>query len=280
MSKPRSLNSVHELEGAYRQALYAELDAEFDRLRGERDNEAWDKAAAASDLAAKYEDTTSNIQVLDRSNSPSERTPAQRVLQSTSVPFAPTDVLLNFHPYIVITSGRAYFENPTFQGVYHMFFGDFPQIAKYSNTDNYITNTIKAVPSDSAIFGHITQEDLTITAISATIEIFDSNDDQDYSIRQINLFNATLQLNRNVTVSGGSFVTGSLITNVGATTSSLIPYVQGGESHPFVTFSDRVYTGVSLQSIFAAFGSVLGQTADTSTNSTEQTIVTVNSVSF
>jgi len=161
-----------------------------------------------------------------------------------------------------------------------MFFGDFPQIAKYSNTDNYITNTIKAVPSDSAIFGHITQEDLTITAISATIEIFDSNDDQDYSIRQINLFNATLQLNRNVTVSGGSFVTGSLITNVGATTSSLIPYVQGGESHPFVTFSDRVYTCVSLQSIFAAFGSVLGQTADTSTNSTEQTIVTVNSVSF
>ena len=286
LSKPRSLNSVHELESAYRQALYAELDAEFDRLRGESDAEGWNKAAVASDLAAKYEDTASRIQVMDRGNdSPSEQmqseatTSAQRVLQSTSVPFAPTDVLLNFHPYVVITSGRAYFENPTFQGVYHMFFGDFPQIAKYSNTDNYITNAIKAVPSDSAIFGHINQEDLTITAISATIEIFDSNDDQDYSIRQINLFNATLQLNRNATVSGGSFVTGSLITGVDATTSSLIPYVQGGESHPFVTFSDRVYTGVSLQSIFAAFGSALGQTADSSTNSTEQTVVSVNSVS-
>jgi hypothetical protein len=149
--------------------------------------------------------------------------------------------------------------------------------ATYS--DNYITNSIKAVPSDSAIFGHITQEDLTLTAITASIEIFDSNDNQDYSIRQINLFNATLQLNRNVSVQGGSFVTGSLITNVDDTTSSVIPYVAGGDAHPFVTFSGKVYTGVSLESILSAAGSLTADRSEESSgNTTEQTVVTVNSV--
>lgn len=70
---------------------------------------------------------------------------------------------------------------------------------------------------------------------------------------QINLFNATLQLNRNVTVTGSSFVTGSFITSVGENTSSLIPYVAGGDNHPYVTFEETLFTGVCLSAKFVAF---------------------------
>jgi hypothetical protein len=246
--------SLAELEQTYRKNLYAELDAEFERLARERRNLKKPGAAGAAVGIAPEETTT--------------YTP----------PDSPSDALTNFHPYVVITSGKAYFENPTFEGIYHMFFGDFPEIAQYTYDDSYILNAIVAVPSYSAIFGHITQEDLILTAITASIEIFDSNDNQNYTISQVNLFNSTLQLNRNVTVSGGSFVTGSLITSVGEDTTSLIPYVAGGDSHPFVTFTDALYTGVSLQSVISALGSALDRTGGSS-NSTEQTVVTINSVS-
>lgn len=246
-----AVNSLLRLEKAYRTNLMAELDAEFLRLELEQKSLARDKAAASEG--------------------------GQK--ETTFTPDNPAAALLNFHPYVVITSGRAYFENPTFQGVYHMFFGDFPQIAQYSYNDNYITNSIVAVPSYSAIFGHITQEDLTLTAITASIEIFDSNDKQEYGVRQINLFNATLQLNRNVTVTGSSFVTGSLITSVNANTSSLIPYVDGGDKYPTVTFQETLFTGVSLKSVLSTLGSVFDRNDDNSANTTVQTLVTISSVS-
>lgn len=233
-------SSLQQLEDKYRRNLFAQIDAEFARLTG----------------SPQPLSTTSG----------------------TITPDSPASVLLNFHPYVVITSGKAYFENPTFRGVYHMFFGDFPEIAQYAYNDNYILSSIVAVPSYSAIFGHITQDDLTLTAITASIEIFDSNDNQNYSISQVNLFNATLQLNRNVTVTGGSFVTGSLITSVSDDSSSLIPYIAGGDSHPFVTFGSTLYTGVSLQSIVSALGSALDRNNNLYSNTTEQTLVTINSV--
>lgn len=166
------VNSLLRLQESYRANLYAELDAEYARLTLQQ---KW----ATQEQAREQQGGHTGEHKFP--NTP-------RADSTTVTPDNPASALLNFHPYVVITSGRAYFENPTFQGVYHMFFGDFPQIAQYTYNDNYITNSIVTVPSYSAIFGHITQEDLTLTAITASIEIFDSNDQQEYGVHQVNIF--------------------------------------------------------------------------------------------
>jgi hypothetical protein len=261
--------SMVELEKVYRANLYAQLDAEFDRL--ERKQRRLRGGKSRGGVAAQLVEFGEEDALHEDYSTTATPNPNN--------PNNPADALLNFHPFVVITSGKAYFENPTFRGVYHMFFGDFPQIAEYAYDDSHLFSTIVAVPSYSAIFGHITQDDLTITAITASIEIFDSNDSQNYTVHQVNLFNATMQLNRNVTVTGGSFVTGSLITGVSQETSSLIPYVAGGDTHPFVTFADSLYTGVSLQAILQAVGSALDR-SDSGGSNSSQTLVTLNSVSW
>ncbi|KAJ1404275.1 hypothetical protein B484DRAFT_404860, partial [Ochromonadaceae sp. CCMP2298] len=181
-------------------------------------------------------------------------------------------VFVSFNPDVVITSGRAYFENPSFFGRYHIFFGDFPEIAEYTYTSSYVTDSIQSVPSHNAIYGHITQEELTLTSVSASIEIFDSNDAQNYTISQLNLFNSTLQLNRNVSVTAG-FITDSLITSVGNASEGIISYDQGGERVPWVTFLQSLFTGISIESIVTNRNT----RQPSSGNGTLQTLLTIQS---
>jgi hypothetical protein len=280
------ISSLEILQQAFRDMLHSELDAEFARIRREASSSGAtaarvnpsknkvDTVVSDGPLGVGVVKPASSFKAALTSSASSSTSSASSYDSYNNA----ADALVNFHPYVVVTSGKAYFENPTFVGTYHMFFGDFPEIISHTYSDSYITNSIVTVPSNSAIFGHIVQDDLILTAVTASIEIFDSNDSLQYNISQINLFNATFQLNRNLTVTGGSFVTDSTITSVQADTSSLIPYLQGGDNHPTVTFDNVLFFGVSLQAALLATESIIQQKSNSVNIS--QTVVTIDSVRY
>lgn len=99
-----------------------------------------------------------------------------------------------------------------------------------------------------------------------------------YYINKMNLFNSSVQLNVNITVTNGGFLTDSTIMGVGFdSSSSLIPFISSDyNDYPSIQFDGTLYVGASLQSILTALETFL--TGDVFENITLQTVLTIDAV--
>lgn len=173
--------------------------------------------------------------------------------QSSSFLFSNfTDALQNFLAYrisVVATSGQTFISNPTFIGKTHLYFGDYLKI----NADpSSSSNSLSIHPSVSLIEGTLIQEDLTISIVSAVLTL--SNPQKRFVLGQLNVFNSTLYIIDNITVSGTSFAANSKIMGirkvVGEESFTGVDSSFGKSvDNPSITFMQNFITGYSIQSL-------------------------------
>lgn len=153
-------------------------------------------------------------------------------------------VLIDFNPGVVVSSGRSSFDSLTIPADYHMFFGDYHYLS-VDQTDGTATTlgdeSVSEYGSQSEMVGNIVCDHLVVSIISASLTFLPA---VEFQLRQLNLFNGTLIVDREITIQNASFVSESSIQSAvvaGVKTKSMI-----GASKPQLNFLDDVYVGLTL----------------------------------
>lgn len=187
---------------------------------------------------------------------------------------------INRLPDFVATRGRCVLRNPTFEGDYHIFVGDYDQFvsAKSSSSSSSSSFLSKAYyRSTTEIVGNILVDDLTLTMVNADIftDVIDVRDVDTLRLKQLNVFNSSVSFSSNIVVSNSSFLLDVLFigydkANVGAREVMI---------RPNLTFEAQVFTGYTLPEIFdheeTTFRPVIHEFKGSNLNASNQSYVSL-----